>query len=454
MNAPPPNPPAGSPRELRRILGVWDAAALIIGITIGSGIFATPPLVADHLPGTGPMLMVWMLGGLLALCGALCYAELAAMFPETGGQFVFLREGYGRLPAFSYGWSALLVTYPASIAAVSVVFTAYLARLVPIDDAYRPAVAAGLCLLIAVLNILGVRLGAWTLKIFTGSKVLAIATIIVVGFLAGKGSWDNLNPMWLEPPNGLSAAMVALALVSVLWTYEGWSDGPTLAGEMQNPDRDMTRALLLATGGVVVIYLFTNLAYIYVLGVDGVRSTDSVAVDVAAAIFGRSGHLFVTLLVLVSTAGSLVGMTMAGSRVFFAMGRERLFLEWVGRVHPRFGTPAVALGTLGVIGAVYALLGTFEKIIGYFVFVSTIWLVFVVASVLKHRIRRPRAKRPFRIPLYPIPPLIYLGVAVGLLYKLLKENTRDALIGTGIVLASIPVFFIWERFRVRREHCL
>ncbi len=434
-------------RELRRVLGTWDAAALIVGVIIGSGIFATPPLVAGALPSTGPMLAIWALGGLLALCGALCYAELSSMFPKTGGAYVFLREGYGRLPAFVFGWSELLVTYPASIAAVAVVFTAYLARVVPVPEPARPVVAAALCLVLAGLNVLGVRLGAWTLKLFTASKVLALIAVFGVALLARRGAAANLAPLWQAPPGGWSAGGAALALTAVIWTYEGWADGPTLAGETRDRKRDVARALLIGTLGVTAIYLLTNLAYVYVLGVEGVRRSDAVAVDVAARVFGRGGTAFVTALVLVSTLGSVMAMIIAASRVFYAIARDGLFLSVVGRVHPRRGTPAAALAAVGIISAIYALVGTFESIIRYFVFVATLWFVFIIGSVILHRVRRPDHPRPFRVPFYPLPPLIYLVVAAGLLVQLIRESTVDSLIGLGILAAAVPVYFLWERGR-------
>lgn len=439
-----------APGDLRRVLGAWDAAALIVGIIIGSGIFATPPLVASHLPGVLGILGIWALGGVMALCGALCYAELSGMFPRTGGSFVFLREGYGRFPAFAYGWSALLITYPASIAGVAVVFTAYLARLVPIPDPARGAVAAALCLLLAGVNGLGVRLGAWTLKLFTGAKVLALGAVVLAALLLRHGAGAHLHPLWGVPEGGIHAGGVALALAAVIWTYEGWTDGPTVAGEVRDPDRDMVRALMIGALGVTVIYVLANLAYVAVLGVDGVRGSDSVAVDVAGALFGNAGQVYVTLLVLVSTLGSIMGMIIGASRVFYAMGREGLFFPWVGRVHPRRGTPLAALAGVGIISAVYALLGTFEGIVSYFIFVSTIWLILNIASVIRHRMRRPGLRRPFRVPFYPLPPLVYLGVACGLLVQLFLQNIRNSMVGLGILAVSVPVFLAWERLRAAR----
>ena len=438
-------------RDLKRVLTSWDATALIVGITIGSGIFATPPLIAGYLPGTAVMLLVWAFGGIMSLCGALCYAELASMFPRTGGSYVFLREAYGPFPAFAYGWSAFFVTYPASIAAVSVVFTAYLVRLLPFLENHRPATAALVCLLLAGINILGVRLGSFTLRAFTLAKVLALSAIFLAAFALWKGSPGNLLPLWSPPEGGWSAAPLALSLAAVLWTYEGWSDGPTLAGEVRDRRRDVVKALLLGTVGVTAIYLLTNLAYLFVLGIDGVRGSESVAGDVAGRLFGAAGSTFVTLLVLVSTLGSIMGMIVGGSRVFFALGRDGLFLRAVGRVDPRFGTPSIALAGLAVIAALYCLAGTFEEIIRYFVFISTFWFILNIGSVILHRLRRPDHERPFRVPFYPWPVAVYLAAAVALWIQLLAENTRDSLIGLGILAGSIPVYLVWMRVREKLD---
>jgi basic amino acid/polyamine antiporter, APA family len=439
---------AGTQRtELRRVLGAWDAAALIVGVMIGSGIFATPPIVAGYLPGSAGFLGIWALGGLAALCGALCFAELTGMFPFTGGSYAFLREAYGRFPSFAYGWSALLITYPASIAAVSVVFTAYLARLVPMAESTRPWVAALLCLVLTGLNIIGVRLGAWTLRLMTGAKVLALGLVALAGILIGRKA-GTLPPVTLPGGTiGWSAAGLALAFTSVVWTYEGWADGPTIAGETRHPHRDVPRALLFGTLAVTGIYLLANLAYLLVLGLSGLRGTDRVAVTVAEAAFGNRGGSFVTLLVLVSTLGSIMGMIIAASRVFFAMGRDQLFFGWVGNVHARLKTPAAALTGVGIVSALYAVLGTFEGIIRYFVFVSGLFFLLIIGSVFLHRRRRPDAPRPVRIPFYPVPPVLYLIVEVALLVQLLKENAGPSLIGLAIVLASVPVYLVWERAR-------
>ncbi len=438
--------PSAAPGELRRVLSYWDAVALIAGIMIGSGIFATPPQIAATMDRFGPMLMVWLLGGLLALCGALTYAELAAMYPRTGGVFVFLKEAWGRPPAFVYGWSALLITYPASIAAVSVVFAAYFKRLVPAFPLPENIIAALLALAACVVNIIGVILGARVQRTFTAAKIAALVALVGFAVISSAGSFENFTPIWATPSQGWHLGALALAMAAVLWTYEGWSDGPTLSGECRDKKRDLPRALLIGTGMVTLVYLLINASYVYVMSIPGIAASSSVAVDMAERTMGQYGGLFVNLLVLASTAGSVNGMVIAGSRVSFAMAHEGLFFNLVGRVHPRLKTPANAVMVLGIVSASYCLLGTFDQLIRYFVFISMIWYVMSILAVFRLRIARPAAERPFRVPLYPITPAIFLIAALGLLYQLYHENTRDSQIGLVILAVSLPTYWIWRKF--------
>jgi APA family basic amino acid/polyamine antiporter len=433
-----------SPPRLRRVLNYWDAAALGVGIVIGSGIFAVPPSIAASLDTFPAMISVWLAGGLIALCGALTYAEISAMFPRAGGAYVFLFETYGRFPAFAYGWSALFITYPASMAAVAVVFAQYLARFVPLSSTAQTVVAAGLCLVVAAINIAGVKLGAGVQRTLTTAKVLAIAAIPIFGFLLLKGDFQHLAG-GLEPTGGFSLTAIALAMVAVMWTFEGWADIPTIAEEVKDIRRDVPRALALCAVGVTAIYLAVNAAYVYLLSIGGVASSESVASDAARAVFGTAGDIWVTLLVLASTAGSLNGMVIGGSRVFFALARDRMFLTPVGRVHPRLGTPANSIAMLGVIGAAYTLMGTFEEIIRYFVFVATIWFVLNIAAVFVLRRKRPDLERPFKVPLYPVTPLIFLAMVAGLMIQLYRDNTHDANMGLLLMLAAVPIYFIWRK---------
>jgi amino acid transporter len=437
--------PAGNQTRLRRVLTHWDATALIVGIMIGSGIFATPPEVAGSLDAFGPMISVWILGGLLALCGALVYAEMATLFPRTGGVYVFIRETYGRAPAFAYGWSTLLITYPASIAAIAVVFAAYLARLIPGIEPVRPFVAAGLVLSLSALNILGVVLGARVQRVFTGAKVAALAALILFAVTSAAGQWQHLTPVLSLPSGGWDLSGWALALVAVMWTYEGWAEAPTLSGEVKDVGRDLPRALIVGTLLVIAIYLLINTAYVYVLSIPQIAAGDSVAVDMASRTFGASGALFVALLVVVSTAGSVNGSVISASRVLFAMADDGCFFRVVGRVQPRFKTPANALAIIAVASAGYCLLGTFQEIIRYFVFNAMIWFGLVTIAVMILRRRLPDVPRPFRVPFYPLPPVLFLIVAIGLAAQLFVTSRRDVLVGLGLLALSLPAYLLWRR---------
>lgn len=289
------------------------------------------------------------------------------MFPSTGGVYVFVRETYGPLPAFAFGWSSLLITYPASIAAIAVVFSAYLARLTPWIDPIQNLVAAGLVLTLSALNIVGVVLGARVQRVFTVTKIIALGALVFFAVTSMVGKWEHLTPFFAMPSGGWNPAHWAFALAAVMWTYEGWAEAPTLSGEVGDVKRDVPRALILGTLLVMGVYLAVNTAYVYVLSITGIAAEDSVTVDMATRTFGTFGAVFVALLVVISTAGSVNGSVISGSRVLFAMADDGSFFRAVGRVHPRLGTPAAALTILALTTSCYCLVGTFQEIIRYFI---------------------------------------------------------------------------------------
>lgn len=444
MTLNPARPDSASVPQLRRVLTHWDVAALAVGIIIGSGIFAVPPSIARSLDTFGSMLSVWVLGGILALAGALCYAELAAMFPRAGGAFVFLHETYGPLVSFCYGWSALLITYPASIAAIAMVFANYLARLVPLSASGQIGAAAAICLIISVVNILGTRVGAGVQRTLTAAKIAALGLLPILGLLLAKGDVSRLSG-GLVPTGGWTLSAWALAMASVMWTFEGWADAPTIGGEVKNLKRDVPLGLAMSALAVTFVYVAVNAGYVYLLGMEGVARTESVASEAGRLVFGAQGELWITILVVVSTAGSINGSVIGGSRVFYAMASEGLFLKSIARVHPRFLTPVNSLALLGVFSALYTLMGTFEQVMRYFVFMATIWFALTILAVIILRRKRPQAERPFRVPLYPFSPLLFLGVIVSLGALLFVENPKDALMGLGLLVLAIPIYLLWKK---------
>lgn len=271
-------------------------------------------------------------------------------------------------------------------------------------------------------------------------------SLVVFAIFYQEGSWSNLTPVWSAPSGGWQIGAFALAMASVMWTYEGWADGPTIAGEVRDLRRDMPRALIIGTGLVTLVYILLNTAYVYVMSIPGIAASDSVAVNMAQRTMGQYGGLFVTLLILASTAGSVNGSVIGASRVCFAMSREGLFFESVGRVHKRLQTPANALMITGGMTTAYCLLGTFDQLIRYFVFIAMLWFLMNIVGVFILRIRRPDADRPFRVPGYPFTPAVFIIVIMGLVYQLLAENTRDSLIGLGVLVMSFPTYWIWQKF--------
>src|SRR6266568_368864 len=295
--------------RLPRRLGPWSAVAVLVGSTIGSGIFRTPAIIAARVPSPWPMLGVWVLGGLLALCGALTYAELAAMFPRSGGVFVYVREGFGRLPAFLFGWTELLLIRASAVH-------------------YVAALAIALT---ATLNYVGVRWSAVVLNLTTSAKYGALVLLVVLAFLSGRGEVGHFT----AAAGPLSGGLFGLALVSVLWAYDGWGDLSFVGGEVRDPERNLPRALVLGTGAIVVIYLLVNAAYLYLLPLDRVAQSPLVAADAAQLLVGRVGVGIIALVVMVSTFSTLLGSMLTAPRIFFAMADDGLFFRSVARVHPR-----------------------------------------------------------------------------------------------------------------------
>ena len=434
--------------RLPRSLGLLSAIAVLIGSTIGSGIFRTPAVIASRVPDPLPMLGVWVLGGGLVLCGALTYAELAAMFPRTGGVLVFLREGFGRLPAFLFGWTELLIVRASALGAIATVFAEYLLRSlgfdpeVPAHAAWVHYVAALAILVTAYFNYVGVRWSSLVLNLTTSAKYGALALLVAFAFLVGDGDFGH----YAERGGELDLGLFGLALVSVLWAYDGWADLSFVSGEVRDPERNLPRALILGTLAVVVIYLAANGAYLYLLPIGQVMTSPLVAADAAEAIVGRLGVGLVAVVVMVSTFGTLAGSMLTGPRIFFAMAEEGLFFRAVGRVHPRFKTPAVAIWMTAGLGVVFVLARTFEQLADAFVLGIWPFYALAAAAVFTLRRRRPELRRPVRTWGYPVVPALFLLSALFILGNALLTD-RNALIPFGVIVAGIPAYGLWGRFR-------
>jgi len=429
-------------------IGFWTAVAILVGSTIGSGIFRSPAGIADKLPGPLPLLAIWVVGGLFALCGALTLAEAASAFPRTGGVYAFIKEAWGRLPAYLFGWSELVMIRAAALGGISTTFAEYLIRVtgnnptVAPYSAYTHYLAAAAIFFAGATSYVGIRRAGAMVSVMTAAKVLGLLIIIVIALAIGlPQTGGHYTPA--VPAGSFSIAAFGLALVSVLWVYDGWADVSFVAGEVENPSRNVPRVLITGTLGIIAIYLLANLAYLAVLSVDEIRASPLVAADVAQRILGTPGASFVSVVVMISTFGTLNAVMITGPRIIYATAADGMLFKPLGKVHPRYGTPHVSIATVTAIGMIFVLLGTFSQLTDAFVTAIVPFYAMAVASVFAFR-RRPGYNPAFRVPLYPVVPALFILSTVFLLLNaIIDPSSRWATLGVlgGIVL-GIPVYYM------------
>jgi amino acid transporter len=453
-----PDKPGGAPQgdaadqwgsRLPRQLGLLSAIAVLVGTTIGSGIFRVPARIADAVPSPLPMLGVWVVGGLMALCGALTYAELAGMFPRSGGLYQFLKEGHGRGAAFLYGWSELLVIRASSLGAISTVFAEYLLRLTGVE---RPPegyglpvhlIAAGAILATATLNYVGLRWAAAVVNLTSAAKFGALVLIFLGAFLLGgqAGSFGH----FVEVGGPVQATSFGLALVAVLWAYDGFADLARVGGEVRDPERNLPRGLILGTLSIIGIYLAANVAYLYLIPVGAMRTSTLVAADAARIMVGQAGVGLVSLAVMVSTLGATASVMMTSPRIFFAMADDRLFFHWLARVHPRFHTPSRSIALTAAMAVTYVLFLDFETLSDTFVLATWPFYALAAASVFTLRARRPDLPRPVRVLGYPIVPAVFILAAILMLANALRDDAGRMAMAFGLIASGLPVYWVWWR---------
>jgi APA family basic amino acid/polyamine antiporter len=437
------SPPAlaGDDRLPRR-LGVWSAMAAAVGLTIGSGIFRVPSTIAAETGSVGAVALVWILGGVISLCGALTIAELAALYPRAGGLYVYLREAYGPLPAFLFGWSWFFIRSAAS-AGTALVFVAYMRTFVPLGDVGQRVAAVALIVLVGAANYRSVRLGAVIQNASTVAKVLAILVAAAALFALGELQGGALaEPVTFAPT---SMGGLGVALVAALFAYDGWIATTLVAGEVRDPARSLPRALVGGTAIVVLTYLIINAAYLYALPLADVAASKAVAADAVTRVSGAGGAAVIAGLVMLSTFGGLNGGLMTGPRVFFAMAEDRLFFQRVAAVHPRYRTPHVAVVLLVLLTALNASVRTFEQLAEAFVLLLYPFIALTVAAVFVLRRKRPDLPRPYRTAGYPVVPAIFLVGVTAMMGNSLVRRPSATLLAAGIVVVGIPIYFVWRR---------
>jgi len=445
-------PPARDPGALPRRIGFWSAVAIVVGSTIGSGIFRTPAGVADRIPGPLPLIAVWIVAGIFALCGALTLAEVASILPRTGGFYAFLRDGWSRLLGFLFGWAQLVMVRAFALGAIAITFAEYFLRVLGFDPTVAPYdrtahyVAAIAIIVTATFNIIGVRWGTLVTNLTTLGKFSGLLFVIILAFALGlPRTGGNFTPGL--PPGSFAVGAFGLALVSVLWAYDGWGDLSYVAGEVKDPQRNLPRALIGGALTVMAIYVLANLAYLAVLPVEQIRTSKLVAADVAQAVIGRPGAVLVSLTVMISTFGTLGAVLLTTPRILFAMADDGLLFRQIAAVHPRYETPYMAIGLVATLGAVFVLFFPFEALADAFVTAMIPFYAMAVAAVFP--LRRRGAASAYRTPGYPIVPLLFIASVVYLMINGLvaPDARKTTAIIFGVILAGIPVYYLIDRRR-------
>ncbi|HNC74642.1 MAG TPA: amino acid permease [Elusimicrobiota bacterium] len=427
-----------------RRLGLWDASALVVGCIIGAGIFRLSDSVARASPSVFLFLAAWVLGGLLSLCGALVWAELATRFPRNGGEYVFLSNGYGRAWGFVYGWTRLFVSRTGTLAILAFVFAEHAARVFGAGPGAVKPVATAAVLGLTALNILGVRFGKSVQNLFTVLKLLALFGIIAVGLLAGGGSPVHLTPFWPAEHTSILSSL-GLALIPVLWTYGGWYEAAYVAGEVRDPNINLPRAIvggLLATTG---IYLLINLVYVLYLPLDEMRVTDLVAAGVMDKIWPRGGGSIVAAMVMVSTFGALNGFIFSSGRLLSALGQDHALFKKMGVVSARTQTPAAALAANAVLALVLVWTGTLDKIVTYTEVVIYLFFAATGVSLFVFRRREGAAPGGYRVWGYPWTPLAFILLNVAIALNGVAEEPAVALAGIGVAALGFPLYWASRR---------
>lgn len=439
--------------RLPRRLGPWSAAAVVIGSTIGSGIFRTPAQVAELIPSLSTFVTVWIAGAFIALCGALTYAELSAMLPRTGGIYVYLRRAFGPLPAFLFGWAELWMLRPAAYGAIAITCAEYGWRLVGRDgDAAllgplsgAQTTAAVLIVVVGIVNVRGIQLGAVIQNASTLLKCVAVVTLVGMGAAwALGGNEPERVAAVVAPPSTIGA--FGLAMVAVLWAYDGWSDVGFVSGEVKDPQRNLPRAFFRGTLAVAVLYLSVLAAYLAVISLAAMPGSKLIASDVAVRVVGAGGASFVAAAVVVSTFGTLNGSMMTGPRVFYAMAEDGLFFRGLARIHPRWHTPSRAIGLSIGLGIAFVSMRGFAELTDQFV--VGIWPFYAlgVLAVFVLRAREPDYERPYRTWGYPFVPAAFLVATVFLLGTYAVTKPLEFAFCIAVIAAGVPVWLVWSRW--------
>ncbi len=448
----------------RNPLGVFDATTLIVGSMIGSGIFIAPAIMSTYIQTPGLLILMWLLGGLFTICGALSLGSLAAAIPKMGGPYVFLRMAYSPIVGFLYGWTAFLVIQSGVIAAVSIAFAKYLGAIFPIIAESQILYANSLfsissvqliaicaIIILSILNIQGIKLGALVQNIFTVSKVAALLFLIAIVFIFGGGSVHNFTPVFTpkinETLNLSFFAAFAVAMSKALFAYDAWNSVSFVAEEIRNPRKNLPLALLIGTSLTTILYTLSTVAYLYIVPIDQMAQVPEgrIAATVAELVLGNFGKVFIVIAILISTFGCINGIILLSARLYYSMAKDRLFFEGMGKIHPKYETPSTALVYQCIFASLLTLSGTYSDLLTYAIFGSLLFNALTIFSLFILRKKMAVADRPAKIWGYPFTPLLYVLIAILFIVYIFIGDLRNSGMGLLLILSGIPFYFFWKK---------
>lgn len=455
---------------LIRQLGLFDSTMIMMGIVLGSGIFLTTGIMAQSIPSGGLILLAWTAGGLLTLTGALVYAELGTMYPDAGGQYVYLREAYGQLIAFLFGWILFLVYMTGGIAGLSVAFGEYFGYFFPsmgmdnlltetninilgLDLHYKLAmgqiIGVGVIFVLSAVNYIGVVFGKVIQNIFTTLKIGVISIFIILGFTIGKKISPDIAFFPGDSTISFGQLIIGfgLALIAISWAFDGWNNVNFVAGEIRNPKKNLPLSLIIGTLSVSILYILVNLVYLYALPMEEISGVVRIAEKASNSLFGGTTTGIISAAILISVFGAINGSILVGPRVYYAMASDGVFFNKVSKIHPKYKTPAFAIIIQAVWSAILTISGTFEQLITFAMFIAIAFWIAAAASVITLRKKYPEIPRPYKTWGYPYTPIIFIIASTGILVNTLLEKPAEALAGIGLTLIGIPVYYFWKRKR-------
>lgn len=431
---------------LPRVLGLWDIVGIVVGGIIGSGIFIVPAAIASQVKSPLLIFAVWIGGGILSFFGALSFAELGAAYPHAGGSYIYLRESFGKMIAFLFGWTLFLVIDTGAIATLAVAFSSkYLPHFFSLSVVGEKIIAVAFVVFLVAVNYIGVRWGANLQNFLTIIKFAALAGICGIIFIFGEGDSAHLSTPKSEPFSWGLVGSFGLALVAVLWAYKGWEAASYSGGETKNPGKNLPWGIFIGTLAVIGIYFVTNLAYLYIFPAEKIAQTDRVASDAISQILGPIGASVVAVIILISMTGAANQVLLTSPRVYFAMSKDELFFRKISGVHPKFLTPHISIVVMGVWAIILSLSGTFEQLFTYVIFGEWIFFGLTVLAVIILRKKRPNIPRPYKTFGYPITPIFFILSALLISMNTLIKEFWNAMAGLAIILLGLPAYFYWKK---------